>query len=345
MPASALAFRAVCGCFVSVFVAFMLKRASLKAAMRQRVLTPRNRLHGVMVGLLLFLLFFGNLLHQCGDVELNPGPPKQDSFRQTRLTSGNRENTTTGTTTAGERTANDPTLKDVMQVLTTLDSKFDRMKNDMSDIKELYSSLKEEVQGMRGTISDLEDENRVLKDNYSKLQNRLESIERKTDDLKTENESLEERIVEMGKKTDDLESRSKRNNLIIHGLVRLEKETGEDCESMLKDMITDKLELVDDFQFDRVHRLNSKPNSPVIARCTFFKDKVKILKAKRKLRGSDVFIGEDFSSGVRDLRRKLVPHLKKARSENKKATMVFDHLIIEGQKFTVDDQDRLKEMR
>ena len=149
-----------------------------------------------------------------------------------------------------------------------MNSKFDDMKNDMSDIKDLHSSLKEEVQGMRGTISDLEDENRILKENYSDLQNRLREHREKTDDLKTENESLEERIVEMGRKTDDLESRSKRNNLIIHGLVRLEKETGEDCESTLKDMITDKLELVDDFQFDRVHRLMSKSNSPVVARCT-----------------------------------------------------------------------------
>ena len=45
------------------------------------------------------------------------------------------------------------------------------------------------------------------------------------------------------------------------------------------------------------------------------------------------------------MRRRLVPHLKKARSENKKCMMVFDHLIIDGKKFTLDDGDNLKEMR
>ena len=56
--------------------------------------------------------------------------------------------------------------------------------------------------------------------------------------------------------------------------MRAEKETGEDCEGVLRDLITDRLELADDIQFDRV------PDSPVVARCTFSKDKVKILKGQ-----------------------------------------------------------------
>ena len=72
---------------------------------------------------------------------------------------------------------------------------------------------------------------------------------------------------------------------------------------------------------------------------------MKILKAKNKLQGSDIFIGEDFSSRVCDIRRKLVPHLKKARNEGKGVTMVFDHIIIEGKKFTVDDTDNWIELK
>ena len=109
--------------------------------------------------------------------------------------------------------------------------------------------------------------------------------------MKAKNERLEKTIMDMDRKL----GRSKRNNLIIHGLVTAENETGEDCEGILRDLITDRLELANDFQFDQVHRLNAKPNSPVVARCTFFKDKVMILKAKRKLQGTNVFIGEDFS--------------------------------------------------
>ena len=93
--------------------------------------------------------------------------------------------------------------------------------------------------------------------------------------------------------------------------------------------------------FNFVHRLSSKPNSPVIARCAFFKDKVNILKDKRKLQGSNISIGEDFCARVRDIRRKLTPHLKAKRNEGCRVSMVFDHLLVDGKRFTVDDYNIL----
>ena len=39
---------------------------------------------------------------------------------------------------------------------------------------------------------------------------------------------------------------------------------------MLKDLITENLELADDTQIDRVRCLNAKPSSPAVTRCTFF---------------------------------------------------------------------------
>jgi homoaconitase/3-isopropylmalate dehydratase large subunit len=108
-------------------------------------------------------------------------------------------------------------------------------------------------------------------------------------------------------------------------------------------MIVDKLDMTGDIQFDRVHRLNASPTSPVIACCTFYKDKEKILKAKRKLKGTQLFIGEDFSYRVRDIRRKLSSHLKIARSEGKRAIMVFDHLLVDGKKFYLGEGETLRE--
>ena len=63
------------------------------------------------------------------------------------------------------------------------------------------------------------------------------------------------------------------------------------------------------------------------------------------MQGSGIFIGEYFSSLVRDARRKLVSYRKKARCESKKVTKAYDHLIIKGKKFTMDDKDNLKELK
>ena len=44
-----------------------------------------------------------------------------------------------------------------------------------------------------------------------------------------------------------------------------------DCEGIVRDLITDKLDLADDIGFNRVDRLSGQPNSPVVVRCSFYK--------------------------------------------------------------------------
>ena len=302
--------------------------------MKIAIVSLKTRVHGVMLGLLLVYLFWGSLLLQCGDVELNPGPTHKDSMRQTRLTSGGNAATaekTDGPQNTPSKTAastKEPTFSDVMTTLQTMNStmtsKLDGVSADVGLMREQFAELQGEVKGLREEVSAL----------------RLEN-----DELKQSNYDMKTWLDELERKTDDLEGRSKRNNLIFHRLPRQEKETGADCEDMLRDLITDKLELADDIVFDRVHRLSSKPNSPVIARCAFFKDKVKILKAKRKLQGSNIFIGEDFCARVRDIRRKLTPHLKAERNEGCRVSMVFDHLLVDGKSFTADDYNNLTEIK
>ena len=94
------------------------------------MLTASSRLKDAMVGLILTVFFSGDLLLRCGDVERNPGP-ESDNMRRTRLNSGNRSditptaaprNDTTGTET-------EPTLKTVMALPMSMNSKFDDLKN------------------------------------------------------------------------------------------------------------------------------------------------------------------------------------------------------------------------
>ena len=162
-------------------------------------------------------------------------------------------------------------------------------------------------------------------------------------ELAEENKDLKTQLHDLARKTDDLECRSKRNNLIFCGIPRADNEASQDCEGIVSDLITDKLELADDIEFDRVHRLSGKPNSPVVARCCFYKQKEKIMKERSKLKGSSIFIAEDFSPRVREIRQALIPHLKTARNQGKRAIMVYDHLLIDGKKFILDKDNELKE--
>ena len=65
---------------------------------------------------------------------------------------------------------------------------------------------------------------------------------------------------------------------------------------------------------------------------------------KKKLKGSNIFIAEDFSQRVSEIRKALTPHLKTARNHGKRATMICDHLLIDGKKFSLDKDNELKEL-
>lgn len=309
---------------------------------------------GVIVGLLLAQIFFCNLLQQCGDVEPNPGPPKPDCLlRQTRLNSKSDTGAARRESAGGEKekavneaTGSSFTLNDVMDRLAavdcnietkfaTMDSKFATMD---SNIDRKFASMDSSF-GKK--LADLGEE---LYSAYSKVREDVVGLRDEVVELRQENADLRSKLDELVMKTDDLECRSRRNNLLFHGLNKMPRETPQECEQIVCEFLTDKLELGETVQFDRVHRTSNKPNAPVLARCTFYKDKVIIMKAKAKLRGTNIFVGEDFSTRVRDIRKKLTPHLKAAKGAGKRATMVYDYLLIEGIKFVLDGVVGIKQV-
>ena len=208
----------------------------------------------------------------------------------------------------------------------SLNGKLDGVKNDVQDIKEHFAQLQEEVNELKDDMGSLKSEN---------------------EELKSCNDSLCQKVEGLEKQIDDLEGRSKRNNLLFFGLEKEEGETNESSEQRLQELFTDKLELAESVDFDRVHRISSKPNSPLIARCVFYKDKVKILKARSKLKGSKIFIGEDFSTTVREVRKRLTPLMKEKRDRGQRVSMVYDHLIADGKKFflSADGKSLVEERR
>ena len=325
MPCEVLAFRPICGSFIAVFINFMKMRADKKKKMFIRVVSLRHRLAGIVMGFVLAYLAWANLILLCAnDVELNPGPVegregpvlRQTNIRQacskTRAssTSGSGSGSPSVDMAVGEDrrisgkgvgdSGEQLTLFDVMAKLNSMDTCMKAVSNNLSDvktdvqcIKEKVGKLQSEVEGLKSEVGTLQEENRALRLN---------------------NDTLMQRLCNNEKHIDDLENRSRRNNLVFYGMDKWEGENSDSCESRLRELCVDKLDLIEDIEFDRVHRLGNKPNAPLIARCSHYKDKIKILKARYKLKGSGIFVGEDFSSGVREVRKKLAHYAKEKKS-------------------------------
>lgn len=175
------------------------------------------------------------------------------------------------------------------------------------------------------------------KDEKMKLQN----LDREFTAVKSDTKELKEMLLDMQKLNSelkeevlDLKSRSMRDNLIF---TNIPERPNVDTEDVLSQFLDNKLS-ISNVAFERVHRIRSKNpdirNSnkppPIVAKFTFFKDREKVRKSGRLLKGTNYGIQEQFPEEIEKRRKPLYPLLRAARRDNKKAGIVKDRLFVEG---------------
>jgi hypothetical protein len=155
----------------------------------------------------------------------------------------------------------------------------------------------------------------------------------KLDSLVKQHRVIEESVT-------DLKSRSMRDNLIFAGIPEYRD---ENCERVLQDFLYNKLNIEEKIPFERVHRIGrydefrTRPRD-IVAKFSFFKDREFIRKrAPRKLRGSHIWINEQFPPEIEERRKKLYPVMRQARKEQKRVRLVKDILYINGEKYVAPE--------
>ena len=159
------------------------------------------------------------------------------------------------------------------------------------------------------------------------------------------NNQLEAKAGKLQDKVTSLEAHSRRDNLLIDGITEGEP---DDVTSKVKHIFKTKLNLenVEDMKIVRCHRLgvrrrNAKQPRTVIIKFHWFGDRTAVWQARKNLKGSNIFIKEDFPKEIEDKRRILRPVLQKALSSGKEAFLNVDTLIIDKMRYTVNDLSKL----
>ena len=197
-------------------------------------------------------------------------------------------------------------------------SKLDMLDALQQDLRELRTSL----EYSQKQIDDLSKENAFLKGEVEKAQQSAASI---TLDNKKMNETLL-----------DMQCRSMRDNLIFSGI---EEGNGTDTpEETVRHFMTNNLkmspEVVRDITFSRVHRLGRPVDGktrPIIARFEHYKQRELVKSRGNKLKGSSLWINEQFPEEINKRRKILRPIMKAQWDLDQKAVMSVDRLYINGQ--------------
>ncbi|KAK3094866.1 hypothetical protein FSP39_007262 [Pinctada imbricata] len=184
---------------------------------------------------------------------------------------------------------------------------FDGFKEDLLELKSQTDCTKKAVTQAESSVADLKSEVECTRD------------------------ELREDVL-------DLKCRSMRDNLLFYGIP---EEDGEDCEESITELVSDKMKIRKVVRFERVHRVGRRrvgnhrgPPRPIVAKFSSYKDRDLVRKqAPRTLRGSNIWVQEQFPPEIEQRRKALYPVMKEERRKNNKVRLVRDRLYINGTEY------------
>ena len=177
-------------------------------------------------------------------------------------------------------------------------------------------------------------------DKISKLSEKLTQTESEMAAIKLENQQLKSKII-------SLETYSRRDNLLFFGVDERRNETDRDCATQVFKILEKNWPGIHkNIQILKCHRKGKYVNGqkrPIIAKFSI-NDRDNICSKKGNLKGSNLFIAEDFPLEIEQNRRILLPVFRHARtieSFKGKVSLKADKLVIDGRTYTVDTLNKL----
>lgn len=147
-------------------------------------------------------------------------------------------------------------------------------------------------------------------------------------------DDVKESLISLNEKTDYAEAQSKRNNLIFDGINESDGESWSDSEEKVRKLMSENLKLDPrKIELERAHRTGKSSETatrprPIVVKFLRYKDKVEVLSLAKELKGTNIYINEDFSEAVRQKRKDLLPAMKAARERGDLAYLRYDKLIV-----------------
>ena len=227
-----------------------------------------------------------------------------------------------------------PWLSKVMSRLNTIDARLNDIDGKMTTVndtmKNLDTKLTELSESVEHAANTAEEALGIANANKVEIS-----------DLQTQNTQLQKDVTQLQKKILDFDVQSRRSNLIFDGITEIDSETWDKTEEILKQILAEKMDIMDDIKFERVNRIGKKiPEKPrpIIAKFHSFKDRNIVWTKRNELQGTSIWISEDYPQPIKANRRKLMPFFLAARKceQTNNVSLRLDKLEIDGKHYTVD---------
>lgn len=172
------------------------------------------------------------------------------------------------------------------------------------------------------------------------------NINEKFIQMEAKTAELENKIEKQQETIDLLEKQIRKKNIVLFGVEETERSYSE-LVTVVYDVIM-KIMKIDCHrkEIEEVRRLGRKTDAtrPIVVTLTSVGRKIDILKRKKSLEGSLVYVKEDFSPRVLEKRKQLQEELKREREAGKKVALRYDK-IVELKSYGVESAAKRKQKR
>ena len=216
-------------------------------------------------------------------------------------------------------------VKDLLEVQQKAIISF--FKEVMTDFNTRLDRVAADVQDLKCSQTFHDDELKEKTDNFnveiSKIKKDLNNVVQIQGKIYDSSDVLTKKCIE-------LEDRSRRNNIRISGVKENEKESWDDCKEKVNNVLENNLN-VKDVKIERAHRVGKKRSDKprtIVCKLLSYSDKERVLAKLGTLKGTDIYINEDFSEETMQIRQELFKQRNLLRDKGKFAKVVYNKLVV-----------------
>lgn len=168
----------------------------------------------------------------------------------------------------------------------------------------------------------------------------LNKIKKENEQLKRNNQKLMVKIEQQEMRMEEMEKEMRKKNIIIHGVEEIKEESELQLKERMRLVLRDiDIPIVIEEELTDIRRVG-KPQAgiktrPILIELKNWTKKLEILKAASKLRGTKIYIEQDYSKATQGIRRELREHMKTIRQKGHHAIIRNNNLIINGDEYTL----------
>ena len=241
-------------------------------------------------------------------------------------------------------------------------STLEMLREDMKTVKLKMDDLAEEIGKLSSVMERLEAQEKhmvkvnseviKLDDGIQDVSRNVKKVEAEVNDQKSDVtcvkgvvQSCEARVRDLEEKCIDLEGRSRRNNLLFHGLKEDDREDGGfNSVQFAKDFIRSECKVPDEVVIERAHRIGKSRRSmvgrkaneprPFIVAFNRYTDKQFVKKCAKDNLPDTISCADDLPFAVRQARRKLTARFEAAKRDKDVNDVYIAHparLIVNGE--------------